>query len=152
MTTQGFDGLPPQPFVEFWVKGDQAPWQVYTRQGRPSIGILAKQAWQAQIQAAAKEAMAGREPITGPVRLTIRCYRSLPNWAPTGDNARNRARSRWIARHLLMYPDTTNYLKAAEDALQGIIMVNDSQDVEVVASKDYSLGEPYTIIKVETVN
>ena len=151
----------PKPFVEFWVRGEPVPWSVYTKRGGRRIILpngdhswegepvvhLAMKAWQTQIQAAAIEAMEGRAPLTCMTRVTVRCYRSLPEWAPKTEPAREK----WIRKHLCMKPDALNYAKAAEDALEGIIVVNDSQDVEVVASKGYSFGEPYTIIKVETL-
>ena len=151
----------PRPFLEFWVRGEPIPWSVYTKRGGRRILLpdgghswegepvihLAMKAWQTQIQAAAIEAMEGRAPLTCMTRVTVRCYRSLPDSAPKTEPARRK----WVIKHLKMHPDALNYAKAAEDALEGIIVVNDSQDVEVVGSKGYSLGEPYTIIKVETL-
>ena len=124
--------------VTFEVPGEPVPWTVFTRRGPPSPGFLAMQAWQAEIRKAARTYWNGRPEITGPVRLYFRFDLPWPNRAP---NRGGQAAERWEAKHLLMKPDLTNLVKAAEDALkreaikidgrlvgyEPVILVDDSQ-------------------------
>jgi Holliday junction resolvase RusA-like endonuclease len=49
-----------------------------------------------------------------------------------------------------MRPDRTNYLKGFEDALQGIVYVNDSQVVDGPILKEYADGpEGYTVVWIQ---
>ena len=129
--------------ISITVEGEPCPWQVYTRRGRPSVGVLAFQAYQTLIQVAVKGVWAG-PPMTGPVALVIQFYRSIPAACPKTQPARQH----WIAKHLTMKPDLTNYTKACEDALKGLLIVDDSQVVSLSAMKAYSETGPHTFISV----
>ena len=50
-------------------------------------------------------------------------------------------RDRWINKQILKRPDVTNYQKAAEDALQGILFVSDAQVMSIRAHKSYMVCE-----------
>ena len=76
------------------------------------------------------------EPIAGPVRLELEFY-LLPPKKPTNEYPRQ---------------DNTNLIKACEDALQGIVFVNDSQVVVTRAKKAYATKDSnagFTVIRVE---
>lgn len=96
------------------VLGAPAPWTVFTKQSKPSLSFQNMQGWQAQIQAAAKVAWAGRDLLEGPVKLDVIFYDPKAH------------------RH-----DRTNLLKSFEDALQGIIFKNDVQVCEGSTRKEY---------------
>ena len=113
--------------VSFMVLGHPAPWSVYTRRGKPSLSFQNMQSWQAQIQAAAKVAWAGRPLLAGPVKLDVVFYDAKAH------------------RH-----DRTNLLKAFEDAIQGIIFKNDVQVTEGTTRKEYR-SDGYTVAWVEEV-
>lgn len=144
------------------IPGDPAPWQVYTRQGPPSMGILKCQAWQEQIRAAARSFWHGRAEIEGPVRLSFQFYLPWPENAPKIGGA---AANRWEKQHLLMKPDLTNLEKAAEDALtresikrrgrvvryEPVILVDDNQVIAKRECGKYFNNRPQgqTIIFIE---
>jgi Holliday junction resolvase RusA-like endonuclease len=50
--------------------------------------------------------------------------------------------------HPTKRPDCDQYVKLVLDACSGILFVDDSQVVKIIAEKCYSLGEPYTHIAV----
>ena len=133
--------------LSFTVLGAPVPWCVYTKRGaRPENHILMA-AWQTQIQAAAIDAMIqqfGRRQILTdrPVRLTMRFFR-VPPLAALGPAK--------IARALIQRPDLTNYVKACEDAMKGVVYQDDSQVVEFLASKEFSENTAYTTILVENI-
>ena len=129
--------------IAITVEGEPCPWQVYTRQGRPSVGVLAFQAYQTLIQLAIKKVWAN-PPMTGPVALVIQFYRGIPEACPKT----HPAYVHWLAKHLTKRPDLTNYVKACEDALKGLLIVDDSQVVSLSAMKAYSETGPHTIIVV----
>jgi Holliday junction resolvase RusA-like endonuclease len=75
-------------------------------------------------------------PVTGPVRLSVTVYRPAPTAVPKG---------RLAVALPTQRPDLDNYLKLVVDALtlnsDGFgVWVDDSQIVEVVASKRYAVG------------
>lgn len=128
--------------VSFEVVGDPAPWTVFTKRGAPSLGFQRMQSWQAQLQAMATVAMAGREPLTGPVWLRFAFYRPRPAWAPKGPEAFRR----WEAKQIIKKPDATNYQKAAEDAMQGILYETDAQVLSIQSVKTYArTGNGFTV-------
>ena len=120
--------------VSFEVKGDPAPWSVYTKRGKPSLSFQKMQSWQAQIQAAAQVAMAGREMLKPPVALKCVFY-----LAPRKGKEQE--------------GDTTNLFKAAEDAIQGIVFKNDrgNDDIHGI-KKRYLHPEGLTVVWVEEVS
>ena len=129
--------------ISITVEGEPCPWQVWIRRGRPSVGVLAFQAYQTLIQLAVKGAWAG-PPMTGPVALVMQFYRSIPPACPKSEPAR----AHWKAKHLTMRPDCSNYTKSCEDALTGLLFVDDSQVVSLSAMKGYSETGPHTFISV----
>lgn len=73
----------------------------------------------------AVQAMAGRDPIDGPVRLHIRAYVRIPKKTPKYRILQIRnGRS-----HPCRTPDLTNVAKLAEDALNGVVFKDDKQVV-----------------------
>lgn len=99
--------------LSFEVPGDPAPWTSWPKRGAPPMGFLRMQAWQEQIQAHARVAMKGNPPTGRLVNLDVVFYDPK------------------CQGH-----DRTNLLKAFEDALQGIVYLNDRQ---VVGGKAYKV-------------
>jgi len=87
--------------AEFSVPGRPVPWSVPPKLRRKSRRLVA---WQRCVNLAARVAMAGRLPHDGPVE-----------W--------------WMVFCLCRKPwgDTINLAKATEDALEGVVFVNDRQ-------------------------
>ena len=78
----------------------------------------------------AKQAMHGREPFKGAIKLHADFYKLSP---------KNPLSQRW--------GDGDNFLKAVMDALQGICYLNDAQVKKAAFEKFY--GEPHIEIELE---
>ena len=128
---------------EVVVPGEPCPWTVYTRRGEPSPGFVAMQAWQESIRAAIIEKY-GRPMLTGPLELEVVFWRRLPKPWPKRMTAQRRMKA------ATKRPDRTNYLKALEDALNGVLIVDDSQVVSGSTSKATAAPSeaPYTWFKL----
>lgn len=75
------------------------------------------------------------EPWIGPVDLEVFFYMPIPK--SLSKKKREAMRAEW---HIVK-PDTSNLLKAVEDALNGILWVDDSQVARCTLSKTYG-AEP----------
>jgi len=116
-----------------YVPGNPAPWRVYTRRGKPSPSWFAFQAYKQRIIEAAQEQYT-LAMLRGPIELSILFFRGIPAAAPK----RELNRARWVANHIVKRPDLTNYQKACEDALSGIVYTDDSQVLMVHSAKAYA--------------
>ena len=85
---------------------------------------------------AARQAMKGREPLTGAVSCHIELYFDIPKSYP-----REKRRK---AQHNIIKPigrntgDADNHAKAIMDAISGICWVDDSQVTRLVVTKGYT--------------
>jgi len=90
----------------------------------------------------AAEAMNGREPFEGPLRVTIRATFLVPqSWSQKRKNA-----AMWKTSK----PDVENVTKACLDAMNAIVYLDDSQVVELTAQKKYGPIAGLTV-SVETL-
>ncbi len=81
----------------------------------------------------AMQAIDGRKPFLGPVRLTVTAFLRMPASIPKRD---------WATALPIKRPDADNYLKAALDGLAPC-WGDDSQVVEIHLAKRYARdGEP----------
>ena len=128
--------------VEFSVPGPPASWHVYTRWDKSASKARLK-AYQEHIRLCARVAMGNRDPHDGPVDLTIHFYKEIPASAPKGEAARKR----WCDNHILKSPDASNLGKGAEDSLNRIVFVDDSQVIQKQITKGYR-EDPETIFLV----
>lgn len=98
--------------------------------------------WRALVAAAAQEAMSEVTSglLTGPVAVAFTFYRQRPaghyGTGGNSDRVRPAAPLRPVSR-----PDVTKLVRAAEDALTGIVWRDDSQVVTQVARKEYGTPE-----------
>jgi Holliday junction resolvase RusA-like endonuclease len=150
------DLLTPAPRnISFTVPGQPVPWGVHTRYDRSESKDRLK-AYQDMIRVAARRAMRGHPPHEGPVTLEMWFHLEIPDSA----GKRPETRARWIERHLIMKPDTTNLQKAAEDGLTeqsikgvaremlGIVFIDDGQVIDTGAHKRYA-QEGHTVFIVQ---
>lgn len=101
-------------------------------------------AWEALVAEAAGRALNGvGQLFHGPVRLSITFY--LP---------RPKSLSRTKAQAHLTKPDCSKLIRSTEDALTGVIWRDDSQVVDLHATKQYAgLGEtPRAIVTIEPLS
>lgn len=76
----------------------------------------------------------GFNPLDGPCSLELHIYRSIPkSFGRKKQFAAANGEIRPTTR-----PDTDNYVKGILDALNGIVVKDDSQIVDIVAKKFYS--------------
>lgn len=131
----------------FTVPGNPARWMVFTKRGRPPPSWHLLQEYKARIAQVVKDTP-GVLPLRGRVELTLIFARGTPARAPKGAEKR----LQWQQSHIIKRPDLTNYQKAAEDALTGLLYQDDSQVVMVHSGKRYT-DEPegYTHITVAEI-
>ena len=99
--------------------------------------------FEAHARSMAQLEMDGRPPITGPVSLHVHVELPVPkSWS----------KRRWQAAIVgdiapTTRPDIDNYLKAGLDALNGIVIADDSQVVMLVARKVYGV-DPKLVLQI----
>ena len=119
-----------------------------TAKGRPRMtrkGFVytpaATRKYEAHGRLAAQLAMDGRPPITVPVRAEITADLPVPaSWSNKRQDAALRGEIKPTSR-----PDTDNYVKTALDAINQIVVTDDSLVVELVAIKRYARIPKLTI-------
>lgn len=121
--------------------------------GRPRTAVIGghariftpakTRAYEAHGRLAAQVAMAGRAPLEGPVTCRITAVLPIPQSMP------KRKRAEAIAGTLrpATRPDVDNYAKAGMDAINTIVVRDDSQVVTLLASKRYG-DDPRLEIRV----
>lgn len=82
-----------------------------------------------QVAMAAKNAMAGREPMTGAVKMKIRLYRKY-------------------ARCSRRYGDFDNHAKSICDALNGVVYSDDSQIISCAIEKNTDRENPRVEVEI----
>ena len=114
---------------------------VAVAKGRPRVtrrGITytpaATRRYEAHGRLAAQQVMDGRAPITTPVRAEILVDLPVPqSWSQRRRDAALAGNIRPTSR-----PDTDNFIKSGLDAINGIVVTDDSLVVELVATKRYA--------------
>ena len=124
--------------IRVWVPG--AP----IAKGRPRVAIRGGYAvaytpkrtvrYESTVALAASEAMAGRPPINGAVRLEILAYFPIPASWP---KKRRQEAADGLVAHTYR-PDADNVIKSVLDGLAGILISDDSQVCELTVKKRYS--------------
>ncbi len=106
--------------------------------------------WKQRVSVFASQAMAGKPPLQGPLELRITFWLTRPkSHYGTGKNATTLkpwAAEAWPTGR----PDTTKLVRAAEDALKGIVWGDDSQVVIQTAEKRYGTEAGLAVV-VESV-
>lgn len=93
--------------------------------------------YEAQISAAATKAMGPLPPLENPVDLRVWAWYAIPKSWP------NKTKQQALDGEVFpsVKPDLDNVLKAVLDAMNGIVYLDDSQVINVVAHKRYG-GAP----------
>lgn len=89
----------------------------------------------------------GLAPYDGPLEVRMELYRPVQ----TSISKKERARRLSGAHRPTVKPDLSNYIKALEDGLNGIIWIDDNRIVQIVAEKKYS-DRPRIVIEVNKVD
>jgi Holliday junction resolvase RusA-like endonuclease len=89
--------------------------------------------YEAALRYAAQEAMAGRDPILSPCRVTITAKMPIPtSWPKWRQEAARNGKLLCVGK-----PDVDNLMKVL-DALNGVVFKDDSQIFSASVVKDYS--------------
>ena len=84
------------------------------------------------VKLAAQQAMQGRAPADGALRLMVRAFFTIPaSWS-------QRKRSAAVGQPVTKRPDLDNVIKAIKDGCNGVIWADDCQCTELHASKLYA--------------
>ncbi len=143
--------------VRFTVPGTPAPGGSKKAMITPGTGrIFLRDAgknnagWRQRVSIFASQAMAGRKPLQGPLELKMTFWLARPkSHYGTGKNATTLkpwAVESWPTGP----PDTTKLVRAAEDALKGIVWIDDAQVVIQAAEKRYGTEAGLAVV-VESV-
>jgi Holliday junction resolvase RusA-like endonuclease len=98
--------------------------------------------WEKHAQLCAKKIMSGRKPITGPIHITVIAMLEIPkSWPEWKKSASSKG---YIAP--TGKPDKNNIVKAAEDALNGVVWVDDGQVVSSSEIKRYNVDTCVIVI------
>lgn len=89
----------------------------------------------------------GLEPYDGPLEVCMKFYRPVQ----ASISKKERARRLSGAHRPTVKPDLSNYIKALEDGLNGIIWIDDNRIVQITAEKKYS-DRPHIVIEVNKVD
>ena len=121
---------------------------VRTRDGRVmSFTPERTRRWEENARLQAQTCMAGRSPLTGPVALRVCAYLAVPSsWPAWKREAALHGHVRPTGK-----PDLDNILKAAKDAMNGVLWIDDAQVVLVVTDKVYS-DTPRVEIQVDVLD
>ena len=115
------------------IQGTPAPW-VATGWKKRSFMPAKQREWYELVRQIAALEMRGEDPFAGCVYLSVSAYleppKSWPKWKIKAALADKIGHS--------TVPDLSNYVKAAEDALTGIVWVDDAQVVSTSSGKEYS--------------
>ena len=89
----------------------------------------------------------GLEPFDGPLEVCMEFYRPVQ----ASISQKERARRLSGVHRPTVKPDLSNYIKALEDGLNGIIWIDDNRIVKIVAAKKSS-DRPRIVIEVNKVD
>ena len=116
-----------------------------TRGGHPTVyKASADRKYEASVRAIAQAAMAGRDPFEGPLSLSLRFRMPIPK------SATRRVKTSMAAGEIAptTKPDATNLAKAVEDAMNGVVFVDDCQIVRCFITKIYA-ESPGADVRIE---
>jgi len=112
--------------------------------GRPMVFTPSNtRKWERDARMVARQEMGHRKPLQGPLQLAVECVFPVPVSWPAW---KRDAALEGIVAHTTK-PDGDNCLKAAKDALNGIVWIDDCQVIESVARKRYG-DAPQVLIHV----
>lgn len=136
--------------IQFTVDGQGVPKgrPKFTRRGNfvSAYTPEATRKYEALVAGIAMQAMAGRAPMTGPIEILLEMRMQIPvSWS----NKKRLAASLGQVR-ATKKPDSGNIQKGIEDAMNGIVYVDDAQIVVTTVRKLYH-AEPCVVIAVREV-
>lgn len=130
--------------VRFWVPGIPAPGGskrgfVNKKSGKVvlmDMGGERTKSWREAVRVFGYQAMSGREPLSGPLRLELRFFMPRPK-AHFGTGKRAEILRPDAPAWHTNAPDTTKLIRSTEDALKGVVWRDDCQVAVQFAEKTY---------------
>ena len=133
--------------IDGFAQAQRAPQgRVVNVRGRPTVIMYTPaevRKWQFTAKKLAIEQMAGKTPMAGAITVSITVYLPLPKSMKKRDIP-------LALKEILVpitRPDCSNYCKAIEDAMNGVMWLDDSQISDLVVRKRYS-DKPRVMIQV----
>lgn len=115
--------------IFFEIAGPAVPFARAGRNGRQSYTPRKQADFMSIVKDKAMKAMAGREPIAGPVELQIRITDIVPASWPK----KKRDAAVWVTKR----PDVDNLAKILADSMNKIVFVDDAQVASLTVQKKY---------------
>ena len=136
-----------KPLLSFTIKAVPQPQlrpRVATVGGHPHVyDPQSTRVFKRIVTKLASAEMAGHEPITGPLKVAFTFYRPVQQ-----SLLKREFDKRAVGDELpVVKPDLSNYLKATEDALNGVVWVDDRAITTEVIKKRYSTT-PRIMVKI----
>lgn len=103
-------------------------------------------AYENTVRTMARQAMAGRDPLAGPVALVVRAAMRIP-----GSWSRKRQQAAGLGTVVpTSRPDLDNLVKAIKDGCNGVVWRDDAQVIELLATKRYG-HTPCVHVRIDVV-
>ena len=115
--------------VAFQIPGNAVPWARAGSNKGARYTPKKQASFAGVVKLFASQAMAGQEPMTGPVELSVRATYLVPKSWP----AKRKTTVKWKATKA----DIDNVVKGCMDAMNGIVFVDDAQIASLIAQKTY---------------
>ena len=137
-------------FIEFTVPGEpvaKGRARAFIRCGKIGHYTPDKTAtYESLVRLFASRAMGNKPPMNEAIMLTVDAFFSIPRSWPVKKQEDAEVMK---IRHLKK-PDASNVVKLIEDAMNGVVWVDDSQVIQIRASKHYS-RIPCVLIRAEQI-
>lgn len=133
--------------VSFTVEGEPVPWSRAGQNGRFRYTPAHVRQFQDWIKLCARQAMQGRDPIAGPVKLAFTAVLPIPTSFPNWKREAAEAGAVLPAKR----PDLDNLEKTVADASNGIVWADDCQICDSETRKIYG-AKPRLEIRIEPMN
>lgn len=117
--------------IRFAVPGKIVPWARAGGNGKIRFTPPRQRRYAGQVAALAKAAMAGRDPLSGPLQLDLIASWKWPKAIPRA------VRETPFPTLKIGRPDADNISKIAEDAMNGIVYHDDAQVAVLTVCKKY---------------
>jgi Holliday junction resolvase RusA-like endonuclease len=129
-------------------RGKGRPRATVRKVGQKTVATVytddATRKYEASVRAVAQKAMAGRDPLEGPLSLSLRFRMPIPK------SATKRAKAGMASGEIAhcSRPDLDNCQKALMDAMNGVVFCDDGQVVRAFTTKLYA-EQPGVDVRVE---
>lgn len=116
--------------IHFEIPGDAVPFARAGAQGKRRFTPKRQSDYMSVVRLFATQAMAGRAPFEGPVRMIVLAeYRPPASWS---------LKKKFTASWKTSRPDADNIYKLTADSLNGVVFVDDAQIADIRISKTYA--------------